>query len=292
MRSHLLMCRHCRRFIRQMRLTQATVRHLPEGRAGTRPSGRASLRIAQGRRAALSRGILDTKPPPAIRGRRLFAPLSGVGEPNPAWHGWLSFRVTEVEECGWAWRISLRDMRPTEGRQSVSLGGHPKSRRTPGTWRISPTDISSRGNPRVQAKGREIFRRRCNAAGGAPSIGARTPYRRPLPTSGVTHEKISLASSVVGAALLGVASVGAHAAQNPFAVQELSSGYGVAAAGRPRKVPAARPSAVPTRASAKPPRQVMKAAAVRITRPGRFLRWQKKAGEGNCGADKEEVSKA
>ncbi len=30
-RSHLLMCRHCRRFIRQMRLTQATVRHLPEG---------------------------------------------------------------------------------------------------------------------------------------------------------------------------------------------------------------------------------------------------------------------
>ncbi|HIB3370096.1 anti-sigma factor family protein [Pseudomonas aeruginosa] len=29
-RSHLLMCRHCRRFIRQMRLTQATVRHLPE----------------------------------------------------------------------------------------------------------------------------------------------------------------------------------------------------------------------------------------------------------------------
>ena len=36
-------------------------------------------------------------------------------------------------------------------------------------------------------------------------------------------KKISLASSVVGAALLGVASVGAHAAQNPFAVQELSS---------------------------------------------------------------------
>ena len=30
-RSRLLMCRHCRRFIRQMRLTQATVRHLPEG---------------------------------------------------------------------------------------------------------------------------------------------------------------------------------------------------------------------------------------------------------------------
>lgn len=30
-RRHLLLCRHCRRFIRQMRLTQATVRHLPEG---------------------------------------------------------------------------------------------------------------------------------------------------------------------------------------------------------------------------------------------------------------------
>ena len=30
-RAHLAMCVHCRRFIRQMRLTQATVRHLPEG---------------------------------------------------------------------------------------------------------------------------------------------------------------------------------------------------------------------------------------------------------------------
>lgn len=30
-RTHLLACRHCRRFIRQMRLTQATLRILPEG---------------------------------------------------------------------------------------------------------------------------------------------------------------------------------------------------------------------------------------------------------------------
>ncbi|WP_205410672.1 hypothetical protein, partial [Pseudomonas aeruginosa] len=69
-------------------------------------------------------------------------PLSGVGEPNPAWRGRLSLPRDEVEERGWAWRISLRDMRPTEGRQSVSLGGHSKSRRMPGTWRISPPDIS------------------------------------------------------------------------------------------------------------------------------------------------------
>ncbi|SDH92734.1 Putative zinc-finger [Pseudomonas delhiensis] len=31
-RRHLLLCRHCRRFIRQMRLTQATLRRLPENR--------------------------------------------------------------------------------------------------------------------------------------------------------------------------------------------------------------------------------------------------------------------
>lgn len=30
-RTHLLACRHCRRFIRQMRLAQATLRILPEG---------------------------------------------------------------------------------------------------------------------------------------------------------------------------------------------------------------------------------------------------------------------
>ncbi|HLD65126.1 MAG TPA: zf-HC2 domain-containing protein [Pseudomonas sp.] len=30
-RRHLLACRNCRRFIRQMRLTQATLRALPEG---------------------------------------------------------------------------------------------------------------------------------------------------------------------------------------------------------------------------------------------------------------------
>ncbi|CDF82896.1 hypothetical protein PKB_1534 [Pseudomonas knackmussii B13] len=30
LRRHLLLCRNCRRFIRQMRLTQATLRLLPE----------------------------------------------------------------------------------------------------------------------------------------------------------------------------------------------------------------------------------------------------------------------
>ncbi|PWB30193.1 anti-sigma factor [Pseudomonas sp. SDI] len=29
-RQHLLLCRHCRRFIRQLRLTQATLRALPQ----------------------------------------------------------------------------------------------------------------------------------------------------------------------------------------------------------------------------------------------------------------------
>jgi len=32
-RAHLAMCRHCRLFIRQMRLGQAVVRTLPEGRS-------------------------------------------------------------------------------------------------------------------------------------------------------------------------------------------------------------------------------------------------------------------
>ncbi|PBD22279.1 hypothetical protein CLM86_38735, partial [Pseudomonas aeruginosa] len=59
---------------------------------------------------------------------------------------------------------------------------------------------------------------------------------------------------VVGAALLGVASVGAHAAQNPFAVQELSSGYSVAAAEKAKEGSCGG---------------------------------EKKAGEGNCGADKK-----
>ncbi|VXC55541.1 Anti-sigma factor [Pseudomonas sp. 8Z] len=30
-RTHLAMCSHCRRFIRQMKLTQAVIRQMPEG---------------------------------------------------------------------------------------------------------------------------------------------------------------------------------------------------------------------------------------------------------------------
>ena len=156
---------------------------------------------------------------------------------------------------------------PYGGRQSVSLGGHPKSRRTPGTWRISPPDISPAGaNPDARRRDGKFFDSAVTPPG-APSIGARTPYRRPLPTSGVTHEKISLASSVVGAALLGVASVGAHAAQNPFAVQELSSGYSVAAAekaGRFLRRGQVRGADKGKREASK---AAMKAAAVRIARP-------------------------
>ncbi|KJK20185.1 anti-sigma factor family protein [Pseudomonas sp. NPDC087612] len=33
-RQHLLFCRHCRRFLKQMRVAQATVRALPEQSAG------------------------------------------------------------------------------------------------------------------------------------------------------------------------------------------------------------------------------------------------------------------
>ncbi|ROL74877.1 anti-sigma factor [Pseudomonas vranovensis] len=33
-RQHLLFCRHCRRFLKQMRVAQATVRALPEQPAG------------------------------------------------------------------------------------------------------------------------------------------------------------------------------------------------------------------------------------------------------------------
>ncbi|PXX50940.1 hypothetical protein SAMN05660489_06344 [Pseudomonas sp. LAMO17WK12:I10] len=43
-------------------------------------------------------------------------------------------------------------------------------------------------------------------------------------------KKMPLASSVFATALLGAASVSVQAAQNPFAVQELSSGYSLAAA--------------------------------------------------------------
>lgn len=71
-RSRLLMCRHCRRFIRQMRLTQATVRHLPEGPGPE--LDRLAAHLSELRKDAARRrpGTLDTKPPPAIRGRRLF----------------------------------------------------------------------------------------------------------------------------------------------------------------------------------------------------------------------------
>lgn len=92
-RSHLLMCRHCRRFIRQMRLTQATVRHLPEGPGPE--LDRLAAHLSELRRAALSRGILDTKPPPAIRGRRLFRfrYLAWANRTRPGMGG-SPFRVT------------------------------------------------------------------------------------------------------------------------------------------------------------------------------------------------------
>ncbi|HBX56088.1 anti-sigma factor family protein [Pseudomonas sp. UBA2684] len=32
-RAHLAMCRHCRRFIKQLRLSQAVVRKLPQGQS-------------------------------------------------------------------------------------------------------------------------------------------------------------------------------------------------------------------------------------------------------------------
>ena len=144
-RSHLLMCRHCRRFIRQMRLTQATVRHLPEGRGRNSTAWpRISPNCARTPRGA-EPGTLDQ-----AAARDSWA--AAFCFRYPAWEnrtrpgdGWLSLPRDEVEECGWLWRISLRDMHPTEGRQSVSLGEHPKLRRTPGTRRISPTDISPAG---------------------------------------------------------------------------------------------------------------------------------------------------
>ena len=145
-RSHLLMCRHCRRFIRQMRLTRRPCAICRKGRGR---NSTAWPRISPNC-ARTPRGAEPGYPRHQAAARDSWAaafsfPLSGVGEPNPAWHGWLSLPRDEVEECGWAWRISLRDMHPTEGRQSVSLGEHPKLRRTPGTWRISPTDISPAG---------------------------------------------------------------------------------------------------------------------------------------------------
>ncbi len=112
-RSHLLMCRHCRRFIRQMRLTQATVRHLPEGQgrnstvwprispncAGRRGAGAGYPRHQAAARDSWAAAFRFRYPAWANRTR------PGVGGSLPR---------DEVEECGWAWRISLRDMRPTE----------------------------------------------------------------------------------------------------------------------------------------------------------------------------------
>lgn len=50
-RRHLLLCRNCRRFIRQMRLTQATLRLLPE--PPERGNDRLAARLAELRREQL-----------------------------------------------------------------------------------------------------------------------------------------------------------------------------------------------------------------------------------------------
>ncbi|NER60080.1 zf-HC2 domain-containing protein [Pseudomonas sp. MAFF212428] len=49
-RQHLLFCRHCRRFLRQLRLAQATVKALPEPPAADIES--LAGRLAAERRAA------------------------------------------------------------------------------------------------------------------------------------------------------------------------------------------------------------------------------------------------
>jgi len=49
-RQHLLFCRHCRRFLRQLRLAQATVKALPEAPVGEVES--LAARLAAERRAA------------------------------------------------------------------------------------------------------------------------------------------------------------------------------------------------------------------------------------------------
>lgn len=46
-RQHLLFCRNCRRFIKQMRLAQATVRALPEADADVLARKLAAQRRAQ-----------------------------------------------------------------------------------------------------------------------------------------------------------------------------------------------------------------------------------------------------
>ncbi len=100
-------------------------------------------------------------------------------------------------------------------------------------------------------------------------------------------KKISLASSVVGAALLGVASVGAHAAQNPFAVQELSSGYSVAAAeSQGRFLRRGQVRCRQGQARSLKAGHEGSCGADRKAKEG-SCGGEKKAGEGNCGADKK-----
>lgn len=53
LRRHLLLCRNCRRFIRQMRLTQATLRLLPEARSAA--DDLLAARLAELRRDQLHR---------------------------------------------------------------------------------------------------------------------------------------------------------------------------------------------------------------------------------------------
>ena len=84
------MCRHCRRFIRQMRLTQATVRHLPEGQGPE--LDRLAAHLSELRKDAARRAGVPSTPSrrPRFVGGGFSFPLSGVGEPNPAWRGRLS----------------------------------------------------------------------------------------------------------------------------------------------------------------------------------------------------------
>lgn len=53
LRRHLLLCRHCRRFMRQLRLTQATLRRLPEPPCADLE--RLAAHLAELRRARLQR---------------------------------------------------------------------------------------------------------------------------------------------------------------------------------------------------------------------------------------------
>ncbi|WP_044870515.1 zf-HC2 domain-containing protein [Pseudomonas sp. LFM046] len=51
LRRHLMLCRNCRRFIKQMKLTQAVIRHLPDLQGGEVEGLAAHL--AQKRRESL-----------------------------------------------------------------------------------------------------------------------------------------------------------------------------------------------------------------------------------------------